>query len=55
MESKMECPWCDQELSLSEEEYQGPNGKMRIKRCAQCHSIISIRLEGEPDEIIKKG
>lgn len=55
MESKVKCPWCGQEAPRLESGYQGAYGKMRITRCSQCHKLISVRLEGEPDDIIKKG
>lgn len=53
MEEK-ECPWCESSLSLEEGWHQGSHGKMWIIRCAKCHKLISVRLEGEPNQIIKK-
>ena len=53
MEEK-ECPWCESPLSLEESFQQGSHGKMRIVRCAKCHKLVSVRLEGEPQQIIKK-
>ena len=54
MGNKNQCPWCEEFLSLSEEEHQGSHTKMRIVRCSQCNGIISTRAEGEPDRIIQK-
>ena len=48
-----ECPWCQELLILEESHYQGPHGKMKIFRCGKCSKLISARLEGEPDTIIK--
>jgi len=53
MEEK-ECPWCGSQLSLKGSWHQGSHGKMWITRCAKCHKLISVRLEGEPDRIIKQ-
>jgi len=53
MEEK-ECPWCESSLSLEESWHQGSHGKMWIIRCAKCHKLISVRLGGEPNQIIKK-
>ncbi|MGA2463232.1 MAG: hypothetical protein ABSH06_02635 [Thermodesulfobacteriota bacterium] len=54
IEEEKECPWCGELLSLAESNHQGSRGKMRIMRCGKCHKLISARLEGEPDRIIKK-
>jgi len=54
MEEETECPWCEELLSLEESKYQGSHGSMWVMRCAKCHKLISVRLEGEPDRIIKK-
>ena len=53
-EKQKECPRCQEELNLSESEYKGPYGEMKVMRCAKCHNLISARLKGEPDRIIKK-
>jgi hypothetical protein len=53
-EDKSQCPWCEEFLSLREEEHQGSHTKMRIVRCSKCNGIISTRAEGEPDRIIQK-
>jgi len=53
-EEKSRCPWCEEILSLVEEGHQGSHGMMRIRRCARCSKLISVRLEGEPDRIIRK-
>ena len=55
MQEKSRCPWCEELLSLVEDKHQGSHGKMRIMRCDQCNKLISVRLEGEPDRILKKG
>ncbi len=56
MEKKKEkeCPWCQESLLLEESHYKGPNGKMKILRCRRCSKLISARLEGEPDRIIRR-
>jgi C4-type Zn-finger protein len=56
MEEKKEkeCPWCQGSLILEESHYRGPHGKMKILRCGKCFKLISARLEGEPDRIIKR-
>ena len=54
MQEKSRCPWCEALLSLVEDKHQGSHGKMRIMRCAQCNKLILVRLEGEPDRILKK-
>ena len=56
MEEKKEkeCPWCQGLLILEESHYRGPHGKMKILRCGKCFKLISARLEGEPDGIIKR-
>ena len=54
MEEEKECPWCQGLLILEESRYQGTHGKMMITRCGKCHKLISARLEGEPDRIIKR-
>jgi C4-type Zn-finger protein len=54
MEEEKECPWCQESLILEESHYRGPHGKMKIMRCGKCHKLISTRLEGEPDRIIKR-
>ena len=48
------CPWCEAELSLTDEEHLGSHGKMKINRCARCKKLISVRLAGERDRILKK-
>ena len=53
--SKKECPWCSKELVLAESEHVGSHGTMKVVRCVSCNCLISVRLKGEPDEIIKKG
>lgn len=54
MEEKKRCPWCQEEVSIEESLHQGSNGKMRLKRCSKCGKLVSARLEGEPDRILKK-
>ena len=54
VESKVKCPCCGQEMSPQKSEHQGPHGKMSLARCSHCQKLISGRLEGEPDDIIKK-
>lgn len=54
MESKMTCPWCDKEAQPLRNIEQGSNGKLRVTRCGACKAIISIRLDGEPDNIMMK-
>lgn len=54
MGEEKQCPWCEELLSLVESTHPGSHGKMRIMRCSQCDGLISARLEGEPDRIIKK-
>ncbi len=54
MENKVKCPWCHQEVSILESEHQGPYAKMVLRRCSSCHKLISGRVVGEPDEIIRK-
>lgn len=53
-ENRVQCPWCDAELHTVEEKHQGSHGKMRVLRCSQCSKLISARLEGEPDRILRK-
>lgn len=53
-EEKSRCPWCEEILSLVEEKHQGSHGRMRVRRCAQCSKLISVRLQGEPEGIIRK-
>ncbi len=48
-----ECPWCGKS-ELFEGEHKGTNGIMKIIRCAQCQKLVSVRLKGEPDSIIRK-
>lgn len=55
MERIVKCPWCGQEASPLYGTHQGTNGQMRVTRCSQCHNLISVRLQDEPDDIIKKG
>ncbi len=47
------CPWCQELLIPKEEHYKGPHGLMKILRCSKCFKLISARLNGEPDQIIK--
>jgi hypothetical protein len=54
MEEEKQCPWCGNILSLVESKHKGSHGKMRILRCEKCQKLISVRLEGEPESIIKK-
>ena len=54
VENKMKCPWCGEEMSPQKSEHRGPYGKIRLTRCSQCQKLISGRLEGEPDAIIRK-
>lgn len=54
MENKVLCPWCSQEMSPVKSGHKGSNGNMRITRCGKCESILSVRLEGEPDDILIK-
>ena len=54
MGDKTQCPWCEELLSLKEEEHQGSHAKMRIVRCSKCNGIISTRAEGAPERIIQK-
>ena len=53
MEEERECPWCEEIYFLKESWYQGPNGKMKVMRCSKCEKLISVRLQGEPERIIK--
>jgi len=54
LEEKRQCPWCEELLSLVDEEHQGSHGKMKITRCAGCHKLIRVRSEGEPERIIRR-
>jgi hypothetical protein len=49
-----QCPWCEGPISVATEAHRGSHGTMRITRCAKCHKLISVRLQGEPVRIIKK-
>ncbi len=54
MEEKVLCPWCNQEMTPVKSIHKGQYGDMRITRCASCNCLISVRLQGEPDEILMK-
>jgi C4-type Zn-finger protein len=49
-----ECPWCGEPLVFEENYYQGPYSKIRVLRCSKCYKLISARMDGEPNKIIKK-
>ncbi len=51
---KIKCPWCGNEGEAREGEFEGPYGKIKEKRCGVCGNLISTRLEGIPEEIIKE-
>jgi len=54
MENKVLCPWCNEEMTPVKNTEKGTYGNLRITRCGSCKSILSVRLEGEPDNILKK-
>lgn len=54
MENRVTCPWCNKEEAPVRNVEQGSNGRLRITRCGGCRSILSVRLDSEPDDIIKK-
>jgi hypothetical protein len=49
------CPWCGQELVIETSEEDSPYGRMHLQRCARCRNIVRVRLDGEPEVIVKKG
>jgi hypothetical protein len=53
MEEERECPWCEEIFSRKESWFQGPHGRMKVIRCSKCERLISVRLEREPERIIK--
>ena len=54
MEKQVQCPWCNQEMTPAKDTQKGSHGNLRITRCSSCKSILSVRLEGEPDDILMK-
>ena len=49
------CPWCGQEFAVEKSMENGSHGKLRIEKCVRCGSLTRVRLDGEPEEILKKG
>lgn len=54
MEEKTNCPWCDEVVVLTEGAYNGPYGEVIEKRCPKCQALVSTRLKGTPQQIIKR-
>jgi hypothetical protein len=54
MEEKIQCPWCSQEATPVKSLHKGQYGDMRITRCNNCNCLLSVRLSGEPDDILLK-
>jgi predicted SprT family Zn-dependent metalloprotease len=54
MEKKVQCPWCNQEVTPAKKIEKGSHGDLRMMRCSLCKGILSVRLEGEPDDILIK-
>ena len=54
MDEKTECLWCNELITLIDGAYNGSYGTVIEKRCPKCHGLVSTRLQGIPQDIIRK-
>ena len=54
MKEKINCPWCNEEVEYNEGTYKSSYGDVIERRCSKCGNLVSTRLKGIPQDIIKK-
>ena len=54
MEEKKNCPWCNEQVIFIKETSSRQYGEVVERRCPKCRGLVSTRLKGIPEAIIKK-